>query len=161
MRRAQPLVICTVLSQKVCSKWCRITEELSSSYWPGFIQHPWKGDPHADHLTAGTAARLEVRHSRVDACVRARTCWCVCVFRLIDRQVYNRDLVHVLRCSNVRGVWRIRPQPMRGGEHLFERTRNRSVFGRSVPPHSRDLSRATCFSDNPRLAMKISSFGNE
>ncbi|CAM9563779.1 unnamed protein product, partial [Sphacelaria rigidula] len=43
----------------VCAKWCRITEELSSSYWPGFIQHPWKGNPHADHLTAGTAARLE------------------------------------------------------------------------------------------------------
>ncbi|CAM9204031.1 unnamed protein product, partial [Ectocarpus fasciculatus] len=47
---------------QVCSKWCRITEELSSSYWSGFIQHPWKGDPHVDNLTAGTAARLEEIH---------------------------------------------------------------------------------------------------
>ena len=46
--------------EQVCSRWCRITEELTSSYWPGFIQHPWKGDPHTDLLTAGTAARLEV-----------------------------------------------------------------------------------------------------
>ncbi|CAM9178225.1 unnamed protein product, partial [Hapterophycus canaliculatus] len=44
---------------QVCSKWCRMTEELSSSYWSGFIQHPWKGDPHVDHLTSGAAARLE------------------------------------------------------------------------------------------------------
>lgn len=52
---------------KVCAKWCRITEELSSSYWPGFIQHPWKGNPHADHLTAGTAARLEVHEAFIKA----------------------------------------------------------------------------------------------
>ncbi|CAN0042899.1 unnamed protein product [Ascophyllum nodosum] len=47
---------------QVCSRWCRVAEELTSSYWPGFIQHPWKGDPHTDHLTAGMATRLEEIH---------------------------------------------------------------------------------------------------
>ena len=79
VRYAHPCCSCArTTTNQICSKWCRTTEELSSSYWSGFIQHPWKGDPHVDHLTAGMAARLEVRtRTRPIPCVipQDRTIW--------------------------------------------------------------------------------------
>ncbi|CAN0037087.1 unnamed protein product, partial [Choristocarpus tenellus] len=34
---------------QVCEKWCRVGEDLTGTFWPGYAPHPWEGDPHRDN----------------------------------------------------------------------------------------------------------------
>ncbi|KDO32540.1 hypothetical protein SPRG_03015 [Saprolegnia parasitica CBS 223.65] len=50
----------TALVQTIalCEKWCGHVEQLTSTFWPSYDEHPWRGPAHVDAFLPALASRL-------------------------------------------------------------------------------------------------------
>ena len=43
---------------RICEAWCHVPLKLTTTFWPGAVEHQWKGPPHVDTFTQSFKARL-------------------------------------------------------------------------------------------------------